>query len=145
MKLVGQDPSQVDAASKDMPAELAPLRDVLAGKWVTFDPQALAEEAKKSDGAKAASPSPDGKPTLDPETAKQFTNSIRAVLTRTVTFEDKGEKDGTDHVWMSAPGRQLADELPKALKPLAAKLPGKFGKLPDSVPAGVRETNVTST
>ncbi|MFD8088357.1 hypothetical protein ACFV4F_42540 [Kitasatospora sp. NPDC059722] len=140
VKLAGQDPSQVDAVGKDLPAEPAPVRDVLAGKWITFDLQAAADEAKKSDGTKAVSPS--AKPSLDPETAKQLTNSVKDVLTRTVTFEDKGEKDGTEHVWISAPGRRLADELLKAVRPLAAKLPEKFGKLPDAVPAGVRETAV---
>ncbi|MFD7829337.1 hypothetical protein [Kitasatospora sp. NPDC059803] len=139
VKLVGEDPSQVDAISSDLPAELKPVKDVLAGKWVSFDLQKLADDSKKFDGAKAT---PSGQPSLDPESAKQLTNSLKDVLSRTVTFEDKGKKDGAEHIWMSAPGRQLADELLKAVKPLAAKFPQQFGKLPTSVPSTVREDKV---
>ncbi|MFJ3217992.1 hypothetical protein ACIPLC_18965 [Kitasatospora sp. NPDC086801] len=139
VKLVGEDPSQVDAIGDNLPADLKPVKDVLAGKWVSFDLQQLADETKKSDGAKA---SPSGKPSLDPEAAKQLTNSLKDVLSHTVTFEDKGKKDGAEHIWMSAPGRQLADELLKAVKPLATKFPEQFGKLPTSVPSTVREDKV---
>ncbi|MFD7598689.1 hypothetical protein ACFV6D_37395 [Kitasatospora sp. NPDC059812] len=142
VKLVGEDPSQVDAISSDLPAELKPVKDVLAGKWVSFDLQKLADDTKKFDGAKATPSTPSGQPSLDPESAKQLTNSLKDVLSRTVTFEDKGKKDGAEHIWMSAPGRQLADELLKAVKPLAAKFPQQFGKLPTSVPSTVREDKV---
>ncbi|MGV9270510.1 hypothetical protein ACWDRR_38385 [Kitasatospora sp. NPDC003701] len=140
VKLVGEDPAEVDSVSKDLPAELNPVKDVLAGKWVSFDLQELADQAKKPDAA--TSPAPSGRPTLDPDTAKQLTASLKDVFSRTVTFDDKGKKDGAEHLLVSAPARQLTDELLKALKPLSAKLPEQFEKLPTKAPADLPDTKI---
>ncbi len=139
VKLTGEDPSEVDAVIKDLPADMGAVKDVLAGKWVSLDLQELADEAKKSDGKKAT-PSP--VPTADPEAAKQLLNSLKDVLGRTVTYEDKGTKDGTEHIWMSAPARQLVDELFKAVKPVADKFPQQFGKFPAQAPSDVPDRKV---
>lgn len=140
VKLVGEDPAEVDSVSKDMPAELNPVKDVLAGKWVSFDLQELADPAKKPDAAK--SPAPSGRPTLDPDTAKQLTDSLKDVFSRTVTFDDKGKKDGAEHLLVSAPARRLTDELLKALKPLSTKFPEEFDKLPTKAPADLPDTRI---
>ncbi|MFE6056009.1 hypothetical protein ACFQ6N_35135 [Kitasatospora sp. NPDC056446] len=139
VKLVGEDPSQVDAVSKDLPADMAPVKDVLAGKWVSLDLQELADEAKKEDGKKAA---PSAAPSADAEAGKQLLNSLKDVLGRTVTYEDKGKKDGAEHIWVSAPARQLVDELFKAVKPVADKFPQQFGKLPTQAPSDVPDRKV---
>ncbi|GHF87601.1 hypothetical protein GCM10018790_76370 [Kitasatospora xanthocidica] len=139
VKLTGEDPSEVDAVTKDLPPEMAAVKDVLAGKWVELDLQALADEAKKNDGKKA---SPSAAPTADPEAAKQLLNSLKDVLGRTVTYEDKGKKDGTEHIWMSAPARQLVDELFKAVKPVADKFPQQFKKFPSKAPSDVPDRKV---
>ncbi|WP_395292459.1 hypothetical protein ACF9IK_01855 [Kitasatospora hibisci] len=135
VKLVGEDPAQVDEADRELPEELGAIRDVLAGKWVALDLQELADSAKKSDRAK--SPAPTGRPTLDPDSAKQLTQSLKDVFSRTVTFEDKGKKDGAEHVLISAPARKLIDGVLGAVKPLSAKFPGQFGRLPAAAPADV--------
>ncbi|MFJ2867951.1 hypothetical protein [Kitasatospora sp. NPDC087314] len=140
VKLVGEDPAQVDEIAKGLPSELNPVKDVLAGKWVSLDLQELADAAKKSDGAKSATPT--GKPSLDPDTAKQLTNSLKDVFTRTVTFEDKGTADGADHVLMSAPARDVFDGVLNAVKPLSAKFPEQFGKLPAKAPADVPDRKI---
>lgn len=140
LKLTGQDPAELDTVAKDLPAELSGAKDVLNGKWVSFDLQALADEAKKSDGAKGAAPST--VPSADPEAAKQFLESLKDVFNRTVTFEDKGKKDGAEHIWVNAPGRQLVDELYKTLKPLSEKFPKEFGKFPAEAPKDVPDTKV---
>ncbi|MFJ9453820.1 hypothetical protein ACIRST_01965 [Kitasatospora sp. NPDC101447] len=139
VKLVGEDPSQVDAVSKDLPADMGAVKEVLAGKWISLDLQELADEAKKNDGKKAT---PSGAPTADPEAAKQLVNSLKDVLTRTVTYEDKGSKDGTEHIWMSAPARQLVDEMFKAVKPVADKFPQQFKKFPSQAPSDVPDRKV---
>ncbi|MEV7774279.1 hypothetical protein [Kitasatospora sp. NPDC086791] len=139
VKLIGEDPSQVDSVSKDLPADLGPVKDALAGKWVSLDLQELADAAKKDDGKKAA---PSGAPTADPEAAKQLLNSLKDVLGRTVTYEDKGKKDGAEHIWMSAPARQLVDEVFKAVKPVADKFPQQFKKFPSQAPSDVPDRKV---
>ncbi|MEU9044868.1 MULTISPECIES: hypothetical protein [unclassified Kitasatospora] len=139
VKLVGEDPSQVDAVSKDLPPDMGPVKEVLAGTWVSLDLQELADEAKKNDGKKAT---PSAAPTADPEAAKQLVNSLKDVLSRTVTYEDKGKKDGAEHIWLSAPARQLVDEMFKAVKPVADKFPQQFGKFPSQAPSDVPDRKV---
>lgn len=139
MKLVGEDPSTVDELRKDLPEEMKPVGDVLAGKWVSFDLQSLADRAKEGDAKKAA---PSAAPSVDPELGNQLLNSIKDVLGRTVTYEDKGKKDGTEHLWVSAPARQLVDEMYKAVKPLSAKFPKQLGDFPDKAPSDVPDRKI---
>ncbi|MFE7532320.1 hypothetical protein ACFU7Y_42495 [Kitasatospora sp. NPDC057542] len=139
VKLVGEDPSSVDELRKELPENLKPVGDVLAGTWVSIDLQSLADQAKQSDGKKAA---PSAAPTVDPELGGQLLNSIKDVLGRTVTYEDKGKKDGTEHLWISAPARQLVDEMYKAVKPLSAKFPKQFGEFPDQAPSDVPDRRI---
>ncbi|WP_030231707.1 hypothetical protein [Streptomyces sp. NRRL S-350] len=139
VKLTGEDPSQVDDAARGLPADMGAVKDVLAGKWVALDLQELADAAKKNQGGKA---SPSAAPTADPEAARQLLNSLKDVLGRTVTYEDKGTKDGTEHIWMSAPARRLADEVFKAVKPVADKFPQQFEKFPTKAPSDIPDRNV---
>ncbi|MGA5820393.1 hypothetical protein ACPC54_21315 [Kitasatospora sp. NPDC094028] len=142
-KTFGEDPAEIDKATKDLPADLTAVRNVLAGKWVSFDLQEFADAAKKSDAAKGTAGAPAAKPSADPQAAKDLYNSLKDVFRRTVTIEDKGKKDGTDHLWVSAPARQVVDEVFKAVKPLSDKFPKEFGKFPTSAPSkGVPEGKV---
>ncbi|MFE4518859.1 hypothetical protein ACFRMQ_32280, partial [Kitasatospora sp. NPDC056783] len=139
VKLVGEDPSTVDDIRGSMTGEMKPLGDVLAGTWVSFDLQALADQAKESDGKKGA---PSTAPTVDPEFSGQILDSIKDVLGRTVTFENKGKKDGAEHLWVSAPARGLVDEMYKAVKPLAGKFPKQLGGFPDQAPSDVPDRKI---
>ncbi|MFF2147107.1 hypothetical protein [Kitasatospora sp. NPDC058190] len=140
LKLTGQDPSEVDAVTKDLPSDMAPAKSLLSGNWTSFDLQELADEAKKDDGAKGGKP--EAVPSVDPQAGKELFDSLKDVFNRTVTFEDKGKKDGTEHIWMSVPARQAVDELYKALKPLSTKFPQQFKKFPTEAPTGVPDKNV---
>ncbi|MFF2079725.1 hypothetical protein ACFVXG_33825 [Kitasatospora sp. NPDC058162] len=140
LKLTGQDPAEVDTVAKDLPADMAPAKTLLTGKWVTLDLQELADEAKKDDAAKGAKPQ--AAPSVDPAAGKELFNSLKDVFNRTVTFEDKGKKDGTEHIWMSAPARQAVDELYKAVKPLSTKFPQQFKKFPTEAPTDVPDRKV---
>ncbi|MFJ9844061.1 hypothetical protein ACIRYZ_27085 [Kitasatospora sp. NPDC101155] len=140
LKLTGQDPSEVDAVTKDLPSDMAPAKSLLSGNWTSFDLQELADEAKKDDGAKGGKP--EAMPSVDPQAGKELFDSLKDVFNRTVTFEDKGTKDGTEHIWMSAPAHQAVDELYKALKPLSTKFPQQFRKFPTEAPTGVPDKNV---
>ncbi|WP_158844753.1 hypothetical protein [Streptomyces sp. NRRL WC-3742] len=141
VKLVGGDESTVDELSRNLNSDLKAARDVLAGKWVTFDLQEFANEAKKSDAAKGGAGASEA-PTVDPEASKELFNTLKDVFQRTVTVEDKGRKDGKDHLWVSAPGRQVLDEISKAVKPLTAKFPGQLDRLLALDPTGVPEGKV---
>ncbi|MBD0694591.1 hypothetical protein [Streptomyces sp. CBMA123] len=140
LKLTGQDASEVDTVAKDLPADMAPAKAVLNGKWVSLDLQELADEAKKDDGAKGGKP--EAVPSVDPQAGQELFDSLKDVFNRTVTFEDKGKQDGTEHLWMSAPARQAVDELYKAVKPLSAKFPQQFKKFPAEAPTDVPDRKV---
>ncbi|MFE3878241.1 hypothetical protein ACFXPX_28070 [Kitasatospora sp. NPDC059146] len=140
LKLTGQDPAEVDTVAKDLSPDMAPAKSLLTGKWVSLDLQQLADEAKKEDGAKGGKP--EAVPSVDPAAGKELLNSLKDVFNRTVTFEDKGKKDGTEHIWMSAPARQAVDELYKAVKPLSAKFPQQFKKFPTEAPTDVPDRKV---
>ncbi|MER7842580.1 hypothetical protein ABTZ03_01340 [Kitasatospora sp. NPDC096077] len=140
LKLTGQDPSEIDTVAKDLPADMAPAKDVLTGKWVSLDLQQLADEAKKSEDGKGGKP--EAVPSVDPQAGQELFNSLKDVFNRTVTFEDKGKQDGAEHIWMSAPAKQAVDELYKALKPLSGKFPQQFKKFPTEAPKDVPDRKV---
>ncbi|WBP84958.1 hypothetical protein [Kitasatospora cathayae] len=140
LKLTGQDPSEADSVTKDLPPGTDPAKSLLSGDWTSFDLQELANEAKKNDGAKGGEP--EALPSVDPQAGKELLDSLKDVFNRTVTFEDKGKKDGTEHIWMSAPARQAVDELYKALKPLSTKFPQQFKKFPTEAPSNVPDRKV---
>ncbi|MFD8706788.1 hypothetical protein ACFV1W_30005 [Kitasatospora sp. NPDC059648] len=140
LKLTGQDASEVDDLTEGLPSDMAPAKSLLSGNWTSFDLQELADAAKKADGAKGGKP--EAVPSVDPQAGQELFNSLKDVFNRTVTFEDKGKKDGTEHIWMSAPARQAVDELYKALKPLSTRFPQQFKKFPTEAPTGVPDRQV---
>ncbi|MBO1334974.1 hypothetical protein J3486_27450 [Streptomyces sp. VRA16 Mangrove soil] len=93
------------------------VRDVLDGKWVSFDTAALEESAGKKTGKKPDSDS------VDAATQKKIMKAVRGALAHNVTFSDKGSKDGVDHVTAKAPFRTLLTDLFDRLRPLADELP----------------------
>ncbi|MGW2541144.1 hypothetical protein ACWC5I_09790 [Kitasatospora sp. NPDC001574] len=129
--LVGEDPAQVKEMTEGLPTA---LKDGLTGKWVSFDASALQDSAKSAGGKAGASPS--AAPTLDPKVSEGLATSLKNIFTSDVSFEDKGKKDGKDLITLSAPARKLADDLLKAVEPLAKELPSG-AKLPKAVPSDV--------
>jgi len=137
-KLAGQDPSEVRAMADEMPAELKVFKDALTGKWLTFDPKLLQELSK---APKGKSSTPSATPSVDPKVAEDLVNSVKGVFSRNLTFDDKGTKDGLDHIVVSAPVRGLVNDLLKAFKPLSKEVPS-FGKLPTAAPTDIPDTKV---
>jgi hypothetical protein len=65
---------------------------------------------------------------LDGQSQREFVSGVQELLRKHAKFEDKGEHDGADHVRMTLPGREAADDLVAALRPLGAEID------PDRVP-----------
>jgi hypothetical protein len=65
---------------------------------------------------------------LDGQSQREFVSGVQELLRTHAKFEDKGEHDGADHVRMTLPGREAADDLVAALRPLGAEID------PDRVP-----------
>ncbi|WP_327673995.1 hypothetical protein [Kitasatospora sp. NBC_00458] len=135
--LVGEDPSQVKEMTEGLPPA---VQGGLTGKWVSFDPELLKSSGKSADGKAGASPS--AVPSLDPKVSENLASSLKNIFTNDVSFEDKGKKDGKELITLSAPGRKLADDLLKAVEPLAKEIPNA-GKLPKSLPADVPDRKVS--
>ena len=133
--LFGQDASEITAVSESLPGA---LKGALSGKWISIDPKALQDfsetVAEQAPGATGAKPS--AAPTVKPETAQSFLNAVKDVFSRDTSFEDKGKKDGKQLIVVSASARTVADDLLKAVQPLAKEIP-TMGKVPTAVPTDV--------
>lgn len=147
VKLAGKDPSEVRAMADQVPPELKIVKDALTGKWVSVDPKLLQELGKDpSLGALTggAGATPSAKSSVDPKAVQGVLTSIEDVLSHNLTFEDKGTKDGAEHIVASGPARGLADGLLNAVQPLVKDLPKKGAPLPSKAPTSVPDRKVAA-
>ncbi|MDH6123111.1 hypothetical protein [Kitasatospora sp. GP82] len=140
LKLAGQDPAPVHEFADSLPAGAKAVKDVLAGKWISFDPKAMQEIGKQA-GAGRGGAVPSAAPTPDAKAVQELGKSVTDVLSRDLSFEDKGTKDGADRIVVSAPARGLFEDLLKAFKPLSKDIPTLAG-LPTAAPKGVPDRKV---
>ncbi|MER5355957.1 hypothetical protein ABT093_37265 [Kitasatospora sp. NPDC002551] len=131
-RLVGEDASEIDQLTKNLPAA---LQGALKGSWVSFDAKQLQEPGGA--GGTGASPAP----TLDPKAEEGLTASLKDILDHDLSFEDKGKQDGKERITVTAPARKLTDDLLKAFAPLAKDVPN-LGKLPTTAPKDVPDRNL---
>lgn len=104
----------------DLPPQAGALKDVIAGKWVTYDAKELDKavaEGQEAEGGPAPAPS------LDAKTQQKLLKALRTVIAREVEFKTSGGGDGTEHVTATAPFRTLITELFGEIRPLAKDLP----------------------
>ncbi|WP_405019009.1 hypothetical protein OHV05_20710 [Kitasatospora sp. NBC_00070] len=138
-QLAGEDAGELKDAASAFPKV---IQDAVAGKWVEVEGKALkdlAEQATKAAGSKAGGAS--AAPSVDPKVASGLVNTVKDVLSRNVTFEDKGKQDGAEHIYVSAPAKALADDLLKSVKPVLKDIPG-MEKLPGSAPTDIPDKKV---
>ncbi|MDT0409740.1 MULTISPECIES: hypothetical protein [Streptomyces] len=103
----------------ELPPEMGPLKDLFAGKWVKTDTSALEELGAGAD----ASGKKSGADKLDSKTQRKLKTDLKSILARRVTFTDKGEKDGTDHILAKAPARALLTDILGAVEDVSDKVP----------------------
>ncbi|KJK57104.1 hypothetical protein [Saccharothrix sp. ST-888] len=133
LKLVGGEAPSIGELADSLPTDAKAAKDALAGKWISFDPRTM-EQIGKGAGAGRGVLSP--APTPDARTTQELGKSVQGILSRRLAFEDKGTKDGADHIVVSAPARGLVEDLLKAFRPLAKDVPNLAG-LPTAAPTGV--------
>ncbi|MFI5531677.1 hypothetical protein ACIA8O_24405 [Kitasatospora sp. NPDC051853] len=137
-KIAGEDTAELKQGAAMFPKV---IQDALGGKWVSVDTKTfkeLAQEATKASGTKTA---PSAAPSVDPKVASNLVNTVKDVISRNVTFEDKGKHEGADHIYVAAPAKAFADDLLKSIKPLAKDIPG-FDELPGTVPSDFPDQKV---
>lgn len=108
----------------DLPPQAGALKDVIEGKWVTYDAKEMdraVAEGQEGEGGPAPAPS------LDATTQKKLVKALRDVIAREVEFKTTGDADGTEHVTATAPFRTLVTELLGEIRPLAKDLPPGMG------------------
>ncbi|MFJ6214844.1 hypothetical protein ACIQGZ_16140 [Streptomyces sp. NPDC092296] len=135
---------QLHEMSGQLPPELAVLKAALDGKWVSIDNKAvrkLTDTVKEQGGADIL---PSAEPSLNAATGNKLLSAISGVFSRNVTFDDKGQQDGADLIVVSAPARTMADDLLKALRPVAKDIPGLAGKLPSSAPSDTPDRTLSA-
>ncbi|BFV57569.1 hypothetical protein KCMC57_up26730 [Kitasatospora sp. CMC57] len=138
-QMAGKDAGELKDAAGAFPKV---IQDAVAGKWVSVEGKTLkdlAEQAGKAAGSKPGGAS--AAPSVDPKVASGLVNTVKDVLSRNVTFEDKGKQDGADHIYVSAPAKALADDLLKSVKPVLKDVPG-MEKLPGAAPTDVPDKKV---
>ncbi|MFB6888312.1 hypothetical protein ACFCX4_03230 [Kitasatospora sp. NPDC056327] len=134
--LVGENPADLDALARDLPAS---LQGALKGKWVSFDSRTLRDTAGSPGQGAAGGASPT--PTVDPTVAENLAGTLKNILTNDLSFEDKGKQDGKERITVSAPARKLTGDLLKAVEPLVKDIPS-LGKLPTAAPTEVPDRNL---
>ena len=115
-----------------LPSSLASVKAAIKGQWVSIDPKAFAQFAKSMGGSgTGSSDSADSPlsglpsaPSVDAATQKKVWAALKKALTTNVTYKDLGNRDGADHVQVSAPARQLAQALSDSLTPVLKDVPG---------------------
>ncbi|OKJ11702.1 hypothetical protein [Kitasatospora sp. CB01950] len=128
--LSGEDTKEMDQFVSALPAEAGPIKDVFAGKWISLDLKKLNELGKKQQGSGQAGANPlnpmfgGGVPDLDPAELQRFGKTVKSVLSKNVTVEEKGKSGDADVIQVSAPARPLVEGLLKAVEKLAAGTTG---------------------
>ncbi|MEU6439508.1 hypothetical protein [Streptomyces sp. NPDC047046] len=105
--------SPLPADSKP-PAGMGAISDLFEGKWVKTSTEALKGAAGEKDKSDEE---------LDPKTVDKLKTDLSSIVTRRVTFTDKGEKDGTRHILAKAPARALLSDVLGAVRDVSDKLP----------------------
>ncbi|KDN83215.1 hypothetical protein [Kitasatospora cheerisanensis] len=126
-RMGGQDTGEIDQLMAQLPPEAAPVKDVVDGKWVSMDLKKLREASEKEKGS--GSPlggnpltgSPLGAmPSFDPAEMQRFGDTVKAVVSKNITVEEKGKSGDADVIQVSAPARPLVEGLMKAVEKLAS-------------------------
>ncbi|GAA1174585.1 hypothetical protein F4556_002761 [Kitasatospora gansuensis] len=139
-QLAGEDAGELKSAAGAFPKV---VQDAVSGKWISIEGKTLkefADQATKAAGAKKGAAS--AAPSVDPKVASGLVNTVKDVLSRNVTFEDKGKQDGADHVYVSAPAKALADDLLKSIRPVLKDIPGMGDELPSAAPTEIPDKKV---
>ncbi|WP_111490567.1 hypothetical protein [Peterkaempfera bronchialis] len=128
--LVGEDASELRSMESELPPELKVFKEALQGKWISFDSKLMEQFTNDLGGQAGAKPS--AAPSVDADTQRKLLDALGSVLSRDVTFEEKGRQGDADRILISAPARTLVRDLEKALTPLAKQFPGLDKELPTS-------------
>ncbi|MEV7782878.1 hypothetical protein [Kitasatospora sp. NPDC088351] len=140
-ELAGEDATAVTRFAAELPPEAKVIKDVVDGKWVSLDTKQLEQFGKDAQKGAGSAARPSAAPTLDEQTSRNLINSVKDVLTKNVSFEDKGKQDGADRIRVSAPTRGLLDGLLQAVRPLAKDLP-QLSPLPSTLPSDVPDRQI---
>lgn len=139
-EMADEDASQVKGLAREFPKV---VQDAVAGKWISVEGKMLKEfvdKASKGAGAGAAAPA---MPSVDPKVAGDLLITVKDVINRNVTFEDKGKQDGADHIYVAAPAKAFADDLLKSLKPALKGIPGlPLDEFPTAAPTDIPDKKI---
>ncbi|MEU1040358.1 hypothetical protein ACFYP4_24370 [Streptomyces sp. NPDC005551] len=98
----------------ELPEEEKGFKKVLEGEWAKVDARELEKSGKGTKGSGDE---------VDAKTQQKVMKAVRGAITDEVTFRDKGESDGAEHVVAKAGFRDLLTELFDRLRPLQGDLP----------------------
>lgn len=141
--------SGLQAETGQMPPQYALIKDLIEGKWVSFDPKQLSKLEKSMGSAvPGASGAPTGLPTSLPSISTSTRNNLMSALTnlfeQDVTLSDKGTVNGQDHIVVEGSEAKLAAGIVQAFAPVAKSIPGIGDSYPSTAPTGVPAKNISA-
>jgi hypothetical protein len=123
------------ANAEKLPSSLASVKAAVKGEWIMIDPKAYVEYLKSmadkygggsDDGSDSSGDSLNGlipgmpsTPKIDAKTQKQLVEALRTALSHNATYKDLGK----NHVQVSVPAKQFAQELKTSLRPIVDQIP----------------------
>ncbi|WP_404868899.1 hypothetical protein ACI1MP_16155 [Kitasatospora griseola] len=128
-QLMGEDTKGVDEFAGSLPAEAGAFKDAVDGKWVSVDlkkAKELGEQQKKSADT-GNGPALGAVPSFDPAELERFGKSVKDVVSKNISVEEKGKSGDADVIQVSAPARPLVEGLVKAFEKLATGATGGSG------------------
>ncbi|MBC3842212.1 hypothetical protein GXW82_24455 [Streptacidiphilus sp. 4-A2] len=140
----GQEIAGMQAEAGQMPPQYAPLKDLIAGKWVSYDPRQMAALAKNMQSAGVGSGGPTSLPSLSASTRNNLVSALTNLFEQNITLSDRGTTDGVDHIVLQAPEQKLVDGIQQAFAPVAKAIPGLGSSYPTAAPTGVPDRNVSA-
>lgn len=108
-----------------LPSSAGALKAAVDGKWISIDATTLTSLAQTLGGGTGTGNSGStGSSGLDAQSERQLLTALQNALTHNAKFTDLGSSGGADHVQVSVPARQFADELRSSLTPVLKNVPG---------------------
>ncbi|WP_018385551.1 hypothetical protein [Wenjunlia vitaminophila] len=128
----GEEMPPVETIKSELPPGSEFAERFLDGGWVAMEQSELEKSSKIVEDYTGEDTGWDSEsaPSLSDSAKDKIFGAVKQALGQGVTIEEKGKKDGTEHLRVSAPARTLLNGLVDKLKPLESEIPG--AELPSS-------------
>ncbi|MFC7218989.1 bZIP transcription factor [Streptomyces polyrhachis] len=128
MAALGDLMGEAPPTAGELPPEMDVFGDLFAGKWISVDPEAMAEDmgAPGLGGPFAGL----GASPIDPAAGTELLADLKKALADTVVLKDAGGRLGVERITATAGSRRLVQALAKGVAPYLEELAGGAKEFP---------------